>query len=181
MRLALLLLAACETVASTPIEEPSPPPGPTQIVEPAPPPTPAPVPAKSSPRKATTRDELDSWIPKLPDRALYVTWMGLGGQSHALLDVDTRKLTTHYELATEKRSDRVKTLPADEVQKLWTLAEVAWRADPPKHGDVTDFRHVLVAVDHDEVLYVSVGGPIEAGEPAGELSQALGKLAGLIR
>lgn len=178
MRIAIVLvLAACESAASLPTREPSPPPGPRRIVEPAP----APTRTLTAPnRKALTRAAIEHWVPRLPERGLFATWMGIGSRSHVMLDADTRAITRHVEPYLEQApADVTTTLASDQVERLWRLAETAWRADRPKHADVTDYREVIVAVDGDEVLWISVHGPIEPGEPALALSTALRQAGGL--
>lgn len=120
-------------------------------------------------------------MPKLPDRGLFVAWMGLGGMTTVVVDADTRKATKHSELHFEKSpADVTKTLSIADNDKLWKLAEVAWRVDnPPKHDRATDYRQVIVAVDHADVLFVSVYGPIDPGDPAYELATAIATAAGV--
>lgn len=176
MRLALLLLAACETLESPTQDPPLPPPGPNKLVQPAPR-----RPRKISHRQhVIARDAISIWTPKLPRRGVFVTKMGTGGSEWILLDAEART-TEHHAYFFYVKSPPVKkaTLTLEKADKLWRLAEATWQDDAVDHDVFSDFRAVIVVVDGDEALEISMQGFAHLDEPAHALMRDLGWAAGL--
>jgi hypothetical protein len=137
------------------------------------------VPPTTARRDVRTRAELEDWMLPLPKRGLFWSAWGLGGNTAVIIDRDTRKLTTRVQLIGESSVVPVaKTLAASDVDRLWRMTETTWGSAPPAFEHVTDYREVVVALDGDQVMIISVPGPMDVREPAAALAIALRKSAG---
>jgi len=142
-------------------------------------PTPPVVTAKSR-KQVHSRKDLEDWMLPLPKHGLFWEHWGLGGNLAIVIDRDSHELSTRAKrLDPEDKRFKPfkKTLAATDVDALWQLAETAWQADPPGFERVTDYREDVIVLDDDQVMIVTVSGPINVQEPAAKLALAVRKAA----
>lgn len=120
-------------------------------------------PAPSTPRIITARAQLPDIVrERLPAHGVYVWLAGEAAAAFITLDRDsgTLRQRTHH----HGRPDNVKEhrLGSSEVQRLWALAETAWRepAAPP-HEPVLDYNEALAIGDGGDAYYLEGHGSIE--------------------
>jgi hypothetical protein len=135
-------------------------------------------------RRVRSRKDLEGWMLPLPAHGLLTALFGVTGEQRVVVDLDAKTLTAGRDLVD--LSDPLRPAPppvtiplADaDLDRLWRLAEETWRSPPPRAREVTDYREVVIAADGDQIMLVSVQGPMAQGEPAHRLARALRAAAG---
>ncbi|HUJ57011.1 MAG TPA: hypothetical protein VLX92_00805 [Kofleriaceae bacterium] len=144
----------------------------------APPPAPRPPAPPATPRRVTPLAGVPDYVVQyLPAHGIYVDIGGEEGSETIALDRETGRLRVR--LAHEGRPPAIseRALPRREVDRLWSLAEAAWREPPPPaHERVLDFDELLAMRDGNDAFYLDGGGKITP-PAAAELVEAMAKAA----
>lgn len=140
-------------------------------------------PAAMVERHVVHRRELEGWMSPVPTRGIVSSRNGLGPygpvEQRVTIDLDAKTLVSRYPSGDDGREYEIKTrtLPADDLRRMWELAELAWRSPPPATDHVSDYLELVIAAEGDDVMFVSVDGPMHPSAAA-RLTSALRNAAG---
>jgi len=111
----------------------------------------------------TKRSDLVSWLSDgLPERGVMHAVSGLGsyGPVKKQETVDYAKRT--LVVVPWEGAQTTRELSADDVNRIKTLADTAWRGPAPAVSDhIHDYLETVIIADHDDVFAVSAGHKLE--------------------